>query len=213
MLVAISKLDGLNVALFHMEQSPPGPWEWRMKVEGGEWRDPVRAIGRYFQADLVHATRAIDMQWRMVGGDPWIPAVPYEFGEAKCEFVVKASLPYLHASGEKFVVCGMVNGFSSVWALDMPARLIAGDREEIFRVSGVAEQMGLGQVLEYPGDFKCSGNGFSVINASASQAALLPVPRCEIGVSPHRGGGWAVKTGALPDHEIEELKREIASWR
>lgn len=182
-----------------------------MRLLGADWGEVTRETGRSAYAPLVHARSPFEVEWRMVGGDEWIPASPHEFGEAVCDFIVRASRPHVQSAGDRFTVCGMVNGFTSVWMLDMPERVIAGNGEEILRVPGVAWQQGFGQVLSEPGDFQCEGEGFSVMNAGASQVALLPVARCEVGVMARRLGAWAVKTGRLPDEEVEQLKREIAS--
>lgn len=208
-LIAVGKLDGLNVGLFHVEQSNIKQWQYRIRPAGGEWSPVVRAVGRCELAQSPVASGVVEVEWSDGSGD-WVAAQSMEFAESTCDFALKVDQTYDHPPGMEVVACALVHGQSSVWSLDVPGGVIAvGD---VLRVRGESRQFGFGQVLESPGDFQCRGNGFSVVNAGKSQAALRPVDGCEIGSLPAVGGFWAIQHGCLPDDELMQFRKEIESW-
>jgi hypothetical protein len=204
-LAVITKLDGTNVLLFHVEQWDGAPWFYRVRDSAGEWGKPVSATGETVYFPAAALDRPVFVQWRSGEGD-WQDAVPHEFGPATCRFTVEIQPGHGYRSGDDLRVCAAVRGCPSGWYLEMPSRQWEITAPEILHVTGHSQCLGPGQVLRHPGEFSASGRGFSIINAEPSQATLLPATALPPSAMP-RQGIFMVGTGRLSDEEIAQLKQ------
>ena len=215
MLALITRLDGVNALLFHVEQWGGGRWQWRSRpqLEGAEWSAPESADQESVSFPLTDPHHAVQVEWREEDGE-WQAAHPHVFGVAECEFVVgvKSHFDQTRDAAFEAKACAAVRGHPSGWRLDLPRRVLAADGPETLRVRGVSVCPGIGQLLREDGEFQCGDGNFSVMNAGPSQAALLPVSMATPEVLPYTGA-FFVKTGRLAEAEIQLLKTEIASWQ
>lgn len=63
-LAVITKLDGTNVLLFHVEQWDGAPWFYRVRDSAGEWGKPVSATGETVYFPAAALDRPVFVQWR-----------------------------------------------------------------------------------------------------------------------------------------------------
>lgn len=205
MLAIITKLDGTNALLFHVEQWLGGAWKYRMGKPDGTWAEPEMAHAEMVYAAPVSLEHPVTAQWRSGEGD-WQDAVPHEFGPATCRFTIEIQPGHPYRSGDELRVCASVRGEPSGWLIGMPSRNWEIQSPEVIEVTGHSVCSGPGQVLRHPGEFMTAGRGMAVINAEPSQATLLQVPAAAPSMLP-RQGIFMVATGRLSDEEIEHLKQ------
>lgn len=204
-LALVAKLDGSNVLMFHVEQWDKR-WSFRLRSVGDhEWGDEIEAPFSSQEWPLPDVTRAVECQWRSEGLD-WQDAVPMEFGEAVCEFVVWRDVPF-EVGDDPVRFCGIVDGRPSVWELDLPKEILFKDSAAV-RCMGRSVQRGLGQVLGCEGVFSLKVGGWKVSNSAASQAALLPVEVAIPGSMPPEDI-YMVVSGRLSQEELKHLMQEV----
>jgi hypothetical protein len=210
-LALIAELNGLSALLFHVEQTNRREWEYRLRV-GGREVECRMVRGRDVLVGLPPGEGVVEADWRWVGDEEWVPAVPHEFGlGAKAEFYLRVEGAELDLRTVNVIrVCGMVGNYPSGWVLDVPKRVLGVGRPETVRVWGESLCVGLGQVLEGEGCFRMAadGGGVSVANVGKSQAALLPVEVARVGILPERPV-FFVSAGRVSDEELEMMKKEV----
>jgi hypothetical protein len=206
-LALITKLDGVNALLFHVEHWSNGKWQYRMMGSDREWMSPVTVSGESVVVPLVHATNEVTVEWRVDESCDWIAAAPHEFGNAECEFSVHVVGSYSASRPDDYdiVACGLVRGNPSAWKLSLPRRPL---QNEVLRVMGVSRCFGIGQVLRYESEFQSRGGVFQMMNLTPSQAALLPVQSAIPSALPFTGT-FFVRSGRLSDEEIQILKADV----
>ena len=210
MLALITQLDGVNALLFHVEHCSNEAWEYRMRGVAGEWLDPVRVVGSFVVVPLVHPNDEVVVEWREGEMNLWKRAVPHEFGEATCQFIVKVSGVFSPNRLEdcEVMACGLVKNRPSAWKISLPSRRI---ENEVIRVQGVSYSKGVGQVLRQQGEFQCRSSIFQIMNAEPSQAALLEVASAFPSALPFVGACFVKSSGRLNDDEIAALMSEAST--
>ncbi len=225
MLAVITKLDGANVALFHMEHFGNRKWEFQLCWPGShvaefrDWSPPRPAAGELAVAALRDPNVTLLARWRWADDfcgegepppeEPWQDGAPHEWGDATCEFHVIVSQPRDFQKDPHVQACALVRGIPVSFALLLPRRKVALEAPECFTLTGSAIGCGPGTVLREPGEFVSTNDAFSISNAAPSQATLLPVP-AKVPESLPLTDLCGVRTGILPPEEIEMLRRYVA---
>lgn len=98
MVALITQINGVALALFHMEQFFPGTfpaWHWRWRIVGDHpeeylgWREGV-ATGRRVLAFPEIAGCAVEAQWRPAPEAAWCQAPLHVAAPGSCRFLVTA---------------------------------------------------------------------------------------------------------------------------
>ncbi len=206
MLALITKLDGSNALLFHVEHCSNRPWQYRRRLPDGEWSSPVAAHGETTHFHLSESEQAgVQVEWRWPDGQ-WLAAQPHEFGIATATFQVEITGDgWDFRDGEGLRVGRLVRGNPAAFLLQMPPkRCLAG---EVFEVTGTSVSRGVGQVLRESGEFLYRDGRIGISNVGPSQVALLPVSTAIPGLLPFTGT-FLVASGRLSETEIQLLKQE-----
>lgn len=206
----VTRLDGANALLFHMEQSPDAsaPWWYRVRYPGSQheslrgWQRERSVNGEGVFVALVDPSVAPEVEWH-AGDGVWRRACPMEFVPAREMFVVEVSIAKDMAQDPELRCASLVRGMPSVFDLILPARTIeAGER---LVVAGVSVIHGPGQFFRRKGEFRVKEAGWSVVNGTANGQAALR----ETGALPPDVGlmipGVAIRAGRLPDDEVAAL--------
>lgn len=207
-LALVTKLDGSNVLMFHVEQMDKR-WSFRLRAAGDEeWQAEVEAPFSHQEWPLPDAEKAVECQWRVEGVE-WQDAVPMEFGEATCEFFVSRNAPFEAGEDDTVRFCGIVDGYPSIWEVDLPKGVLFQDPDSPpLRCAGKSLQRGIGQILRSEGVFSLKVDGWRVCNSCSSQAALLPVEVAMPGRMPEENI-YMVVSGRLSAEELEQLIQEV----
>ena len=225
MLALITKLDGTNALLFHVEHCGKQAWQYQACWPASrlaalqDW-SPSRAVtGERAIEPLADPNVPVLVRWRRVaaaGGEgdappeePWQDAQPREWGEATVSFHVIVKQPRDFRADPLVHATALVRGLPIAFELVMPRRMVAESGQEILTVSGTALGAGPATVFREPGEFSTSNAAFAISNAGPSQVTLHPVPARPPESLPF-SGTYAVKLGTLPPEEIELLRAYVA---
>lgn len=238
-LALITKLDGANFQMFHMEHSGNQKWSYQVRwptsrvAEFAAWSPLRTATGNKVTLPLMDPTVPMEARWSWDDGTPATPqtrrqqksassnpqssianlqfaaAVPHEWGEATCDFHIIIKLLRDFRNDPLIHAAALVRREPCAFEIVMPRRLVAQDGPEILTVSGTALVSGPATVLRGEGEFTCVTDAFSISNAGASQVTLLPV-EAAIPCSLPYVPSYAVKLGKLPPEEIELLRQYMA---
>ena len=94
MLAVVTKLDGLNFLLFHVEQQTPYEYKWRIDREGCEWslgKSTGKRAERVFPCE---SGCRVEVQWRGLskegeGVGRWRKAALHEFASGSADFAIE----------------------------------------------------------------------------------------------------------------------------
>lgn len=181
-LALVSKIDGLNFLLFHVEQQKPYEYRWRIAREAEEWQVGISESGAATRVFPGEAGCTVEVQWRgfsvkqSKGRGQWRQAALHEFLAGVAEFLVfippntdfDTSLEHTFIAPSRFVegVSSFAVSANSKWTP-------VGDG--YFQVKALATNSLPANHLVSPDDFCAEQAGIVVKNITPTMGSLVLV--------------------------------------
>lgn len=207
MLPLITRLDGTNGLLFHVEHwNKRNAWEYQVRwpesrVESlREWGEGVMVSEDHALFVLLDPTVAVEVRWRWgwPGGE-WEDAALREWGSIECDFQVIVKERRDFREDPVLRVGAMVGSLPAGYDLTLPMRVV--EAGEMVGARGKAVHFGIGNVLREAGQFASGNAAFAISNVGPSQVTLLPAAG-NIPESLPFLGTLAVRAGRLSESEL-----------